>query len=155
MLTKTWPLPAFLILVPDRVHSMAIATIINQLCRGQSIFARLGELENRLIWLTISDTNTYLRFKIKHGQFKYHPSATKPDVHIKASHHNFIKLLKQQEDPDTLFFSREICIEGNTEDCLQLKNLIDAYEFSVENHLNSVFGKSVTSRLMDAVNTLH
>ena len=37
-------------------------------------------------------------------------------------------LALRKEDPDTLFFSRRLCMEGNTELGLLVKNTLDAQE---------------------------
>ena len=45
------------------------------------------------------------------------------------SHHAFLQLVARQEDPDTLFFNRELLIEGDTELGLVVKNMLDAVEW--------------------------
>jgi predicted lipid carrier protein YhbT len=40
-----------------------------------------------------------------------------------------MQLLARQEDPDTLFFNRELSIEGDTELGLVVKNMLDAVEW--------------------------
>lgn len=47
------------------------------------------------------------------------------DVSISGSFDAFLKLAAQRVDPDTLFFQRELLIEGDTELGLELKNLFD------------------------------
>jgi len=42
-----------------------------------------------------------------------------------------VLLATSNEDPDSLFFSRKLSIEGNTEDGLYIKNLIDAMDFDI------------------------
>ena len=41
----------------------------------------------------------------------------------------FLQLVARQEDPDTLFFNRELSIEGDTELGLIVKNMLDAVEW--------------------------
>ena len=43
----------------------------------------------------------------------------------------FLRLAQRQEDPDTLFFSRRLSIEGDTELGLVVKNALDALELPV------------------------
>ena len=40
----------------------------------------------------------------------------------------FLRLLAREEDPDTLFFNRELSVEGDTELGLMVKNMLDAVE---------------------------
>jgi O2-independent ubiquinone biosynthesis accessory factor UbiT len=51
-----------------------------------------------------------------------------PDLTISASAHDFLRLAKRQEDPDTLFFSRRLLMEGDTEMALAVKNMLDAID---------------------------
>ena len=50
------------------------------------------------------------------------------DVCIRGTWRDFLLLASRQEDPDTLFFSRRLVIEGDTELGLALKNLIDSLD---------------------------
>ena len=50
------------------------------------------------------------------------------DVTLTASLRDFYLLAAREEDPDTLFFSRRLCIEGDTEAGLAVKNLLDAVD---------------------------
>ncbi len=53
------------------------------------------------------------------------------DLTLSASAHDFLRLAQRQEDPDTLFFSRRMSIEGDTELGLVVKNALDALELPV------------------------
>jgi predicted lipid carrier protein YhbT len=50
----------------------------------------------------------------------------KPDVTVRASLPDYLALALRREDPDTLFFSRRLVLEGDTELGLALKNALDA-----------------------------
>lgn len=52
----------------------------------------------------------------------------KPDLTISASLHDFAQLAARKEDPDTLFFSRRLLMEGDTELGLMVKNTLDAID---------------------------
>jgi predicted lipid carrier protein YhbT len=51
-----------------------------------------------------------------------------PDLSFSANLSAFLQLLARQEDPDTLFFNRELSIVGDTELGLVIKNMLDAVE---------------------------
>ncbi|MBI3533237.1 MAG: SCP2 sterol-binding domain-containing protein [Burkholderiales bacterium] len=53
------------------------------------------------------------------------------DLTIAASVHDFLRLAQRQEDPDTLFFSRRLSMEGDTELGLMVKNTLDALELPI------------------------
>ncbi|MEW6759813.1 MAG: SCP2 sterol-binding domain-containing protein [Pseudomonadota bacterium] len=50
------------------------------------------------------------------------------DLSISASLRDFALLAARREDPDTLFFSRRLVMEGDTELGLMVKNTLDAIE---------------------------
>jgi O2-independent ubiquinone biosynthesis accessory factor UbiT len=54
------------------------------------------------------------------------PCFGKPDVTVRASLADFLALALRREDPDTLFFTRRLVIEGDTELGLTIKNALDA-----------------------------
>jgi O2-independent ubiquinone biosynthesis accessory factor UbiT len=53
------------------------------------------------------------------------------DLTISASAYDFMQLAQRREDPDTLFFSRRLSMEGDTELGLVVKNSLDALEMPV------------------------
>ena len=53
------------------------------------------------------------------------------DLTLSATAHDFLRLAMRQEDPDTLFFSRRLSIEGDTELGRVVKNALDALEVPV------------------------
>lgn len=59
------------------------------------------------------------------------PRQQATDLTLSASAHDFMRLAQRQEDPDTLFFSRRMSIEGDTELGLIVKNTLDALELPV------------------------
>ena len=59
------------------------------------------------------------------------PGPNAPDLTISASARDFLALARREEDPDTLFFSRRLSMEGDTELGLMVKNTLDALELPV------------------------
>jgi predicted lipid carrier protein YhbT len=53
------------------------------------------------------------------------------DLVVSATAQDFARLARRQEDPDTLFFSRRLGIEGDTELGLLVKNALDALDAPV------------------------
>ena len=53
------------------------------------------------------------------------------DLPIGASAYDFLQRAQRREDPDTLFFSRRLSMEGDTELGLVVKNTLDALELPV------------------------
>jgi O2-independent ubiquinone biosynthesis accessory factor UbiT len=59
------------------------------------------------------------------------PAGREADLTIAAGAHDFLRLAQRLEDPDTLFFSRRLSMEGDTELGLVVKNTLDALELPV------------------------
>ena len=60
-----------------------------------------------------------------------HATEPQPDLTIAANAADFLALARREQDPDTLFFSRRLVMEGDTELGLMLKNMLDAMDLSV------------------------
>jgi len=129
---------------PDRLHTELLARVGNHLLRGQPLVSRLPELDGRTVCIEITDVPSRLQFAISGHRLRpaNHRSA---DVTIRGRLADFILLATRREDPDTLFFNRRLCIEGDTEAGLHIKNLLDALEYDWESHFRAVFGAPIMS----------
>lgn len=133
-------LQLFLNVVPEAVHAHTTALACNHLLRGQTISRRLKVLDGKRLWLTITDSDTRLQYRFERGRLHYDASAQKPDMHMRGELKYFLQLAMRTEDADTLFFARQLSMEGNTEDGLLLKNFLDALEFDTEAHFKAWLG---------------
>lgn len=141
------PLRLLLRALPDRAHSLGLAAVGNQLLRGQSLAARLPELDGCRVAIEISDLGCRLGFAVRGSGLAACDPAT-ADVRIRGDFEHFWKLAARAEDPDTLFFQRALCIEGDTERGLTIKNLLDALEFDWRAHVAAVLGP-VPARMLE------
>ena len=81
--------------------------------------------------LSVADAGVAFNFVWTKGGFVAGRDHVEPDLTISASAYDFYLLSRRQEDPDTLFFSRRLVMEGDTELGLMLKNTLDAMELNV------------------------
>lgn len=87
-------------------------------------------LEGKKLRLRVTDAQLSFDFEWRRGAFAAcRPHAT-PDLSIGAAAHDFVLLARREEDPDTLFFSRRLALEGDTELGLLFKNTLDAIDAS-------------------------
>jgi len=141
-------LSQLLILVPDKVHAHLLSHLGGHLMKGQAITSRLDFMEGKRLKLTITDTGNCWKFIIRGNCFiDDMKSKTLSDVHIQGDLKTFLLLATGKEDPDSLFFSRHLSLEGNTEDGLYIKNLIDAMDFDTMIYLKSVMGQTLAARI--------
>ena len=133
------PLLLPLRLIPDPIHAKVLAKIVNRLLIGQTLAKRLPELDGKVVSIHITDAPCRLSFQIIQGRISAAANAQE-DVCIHGRLRDFWLLATRREDPDTLFFERRLCIEGDTETGLYLKNLLDSLEFDIKAHVEATFG---------------
>src|SRR5690606_34805013 len=88
-------------------------------------------LDGKKLRIQAKDAGVGFDFIWRDGSFSAarHTGAT--DLAISASVHDFLLLVQRKEDPDTLFFSRRLIMEGDTELGLLVKNTLDSIDLSV------------------------
>jgi len=90
-------------------------------------------LVGKKLRLRVTDAQWTFDFAWLNGRFVACQNPGEADLTISASAYDFVLLARRQEDPDTLFFSRRLAMEGDTELGLLVKNTIDAIELPVLN----------------------
>jgi predicted lipid carrier protein YhbT len=128
-------LPAFISSVGARLpqwpHALALSTALNAGAKMKLLPEdSLALLEGRTFFVQVLDTGGQAHFTYRGGLFRPLFSAPETaDLSFRANLSAFLQLLARQEDPDTLFFNRELAIEGDTELGLIVKNMLDAIEW--------------------------
>jgi predicted lipid carrier protein YhbT len=147
------PLGLFLRALPDAVHGTMLSHLFNHMLQGQWMTEQLVDLEGKRLAIHIRDTRTQLLFVIRGKRFHRQPAkGERPwDVRISGDLADFWLLATRAEDPDTLFFSRQLAIEGETETGLYIKNMLDALDFDWDAHLTAVLGPRLAAGLKLAV----
>ena len=128
-------LPAFVSAVGNRLpqwpHALVLTTGLNAALKMKLLPEdSLALLEGRTFLVDVQDTGGRACFTYRDGLFR--PLFTlpeTPDLTFAAKLSAFLQLALRQEDPDTLFFNRELSIEGDTELGLVVKNMLDAVEW--------------------------
>lgn len=141
------PLKLLLQNVPDRVHAWLLSKLLNRLIAGQDIERRLADLEGKRFCLLILDTGNCWQFCIRNAQLRYDPQESLPDVRIEGNLKEFLLLATRSEDADTLFFARRLCLQGNTETGLHIKNILDEFEFNLQVHVQSLLGQTAAKKI--------
>jgi predicted lipid carrier protein YhbT len=135
MILRRFVVPALLSRVVSRMPSypgsLVFVSALNPILRASITEDMQAILAGKLLRLSVTDMGLHFNFLWTSGGFVagYHVDA--PDLVISASAHDFILLASRGEDPDTLFFSRRLVMEGDTELGVLLKNTIDALELDI------------------------
>lgn len=134
--------PAPVFLLPERVGallarlpaypgSMLLAALLNRALLP-NLPADVREiLANRRLRIHVRDARLTFDFRCSGARFAACAARQDADLTISASAHDFLRLAQRQEDPDTLFFSRRLSMQGDTELGLVVKNALDALESPV------------------------
>lgn len=118
------PLRAVFSLLPHYPASAVFAALLT-LQVGEQIGASvMPELLGKKIRLCIKDAGVTLLFEAGPDGF-FACSGSDADLTVTATAQDFLALALRREDPDTLFFSRRLLMEGDTELGLLLKNTLD------------------------------
>ncbi len=112
--------------LPTLPPSLAFSLLANRV-----LWPALKELDyapliGRRYAIRVKDLGLVLRFTVTPRGFA--PDSGAPALVISASARDFLLLISRREDPDTLFFSRRLVSEGDTELGLVVKNLLDALD---------------------------
>ena len=120
-------LTAPLHLVPSRAHSLVLATALNRLFTDELADGEFDFLEGKVFAIEVRDAPVCCRITLRRDRFSA-SSRDKADATVSATVHDFLLLMAQQEDPDTLFFQRRLLISGEADLGLEVKNLLDAVD---------------------------
>jgi predicted lipid carrier protein YhbT len=128
-------LPAFVASLghklPQWPHALALVAGLNAALKMKLLpESELELLEDKLFRVRINDTGGEASYTYRNGMFRpvFRPTR-EPDLAFAANLSAYLQLLARQEDPDTLFFNRELEITGDTELGLIVKNMLDAVEW--------------------------
>jgi predicted lipid carrier protein YhbT len=127
--TLPGPLARLLGHLPQHPPTRALTLALN-LALGR-ILPRdvLTPLAGRRLRLRVTDAGLQLDFGLAEHGFRPLDATATPDLVISASLRDYLALALREEDADTLFFSRRLHLEGDTELGLLVKNTLDAVDW--------------------------
>ncbi|MDO8294566.1 MAG: SCP2 sterol-binding domain-containing protein [Gallionella sp.] len=122
------PVSNLISLLPRYPHSLIFTRAINLALNDKLRDEVWQPLHGKQVCIRVKDAGIAFHFTLgPKGMITRH-ALPKADLTISASAQDFILLAMRKEDPDTLFFSRRLVMEGDTELGLLVKNTLDAME---------------------------
>lgn len=121
-----WALP-LVARVPLSLQRVPLEQLFNQVLAVPLRDGDFDILEGRWLCLDVRDLKLKWYLSVLSGELRLAAHAP-ADGCISGNWSDFLLLASRQEDPDTLFFRRRLVIEGDTELCLGVKNLIDSLD---------------------------
>ncbi len=127
-------LARFLALLPAQPPSLALTLALNLAL--DRILPRdvLEPLTGRWLRMMVTDAGLTLDFHLGEKGFRSgpppgQPLGGKPNLTLSARTRDYLALALREEDADTLFFSRRLRMEGETDLGLLVKNTLDAVDW--------------------------
>jgi len=142
------PIGKLFSLLPLYPGSMLFSACLNLAVRDRLPADVRQMLVGRRLRIKVTDARFVFDFQCTQHGFAACSSQGDPDLTIAASAHDFVLLARREEDPDTLFFSRRLSMEGDTELGLLVKNTLDAIDLPVFE-----LGKMAPSRVLAKLRT--
>lgn len=127
-----------------------IACALNVLCRRLPELKRIDELIGTRVAVRATDTPLRLVFEIT-------PRGVCPalgdaaNVEFAATLADLFDIATRREDPDALFFQRRLCVEGETQTGLHLKNILDSVPGAPPEWLRALLPKRTPAPLTEAL----
>lgn len=125
------PVAKLLSLLPTYPQQLAFITGLNLILLKHLPSDVLEALERRRLRIKVRDAGLAFDFEIARGRFATLSGHAPPDLCITANAYDFLLLTQKKVDPDTLFFSQRLAMEGDTELGVLVKNTLDAIELPV------------------------
>lgn len=125
------PLGMLLARLPAYPGSVLLATALNLGLADQLPDDVRELLLHKKLRIHVRDARLTFDFSWTGEAFAACGGGQEADLTISSGAHDFLQLAQRREDPDTLFFSRRLSMEGDTELGLVVKNTLDALEMPV------------------------
>ncbi|MBF0144076.1 MAG: SCP2 sterol-binding domain-containing protein [Magnetococcales bacterium] len=139
--------------VPQPLTAVSLGVTLNLFFgRYPELRQRLTELSGKVFEFVVEDLGqTYYMRVADSGQVSIHTySDDVPNVTMSGQGGAFLALLFGGADPDSLFFSRELALSGETDTGLRFKNILDNVEIDWERELGNLLGPQVARLLVKA-----
>lgn len=122
------PVSNVLSALPGYPQTLLFVQAVN-LALGDTLRSEMFQpMHGKLISIRVTDAGVAFYFILGHKGLVACRRTREPELTISANAYDFLMLALRKEDPDTLFFSRRLCMEGDTELGLLVKNTLDALE---------------------------
>ena len=115
-------------LIPLWIEAIGMGAVMGAIVDSNKRFKeRLLEIDDKTFLFEASDLNKKFFLHIKDNDIKIIPHLAKaPDVVMRGETKILFGLLLGKEDPDTVFFSRKLEINGDTAAAIHFKNILNS-----------------------------
>ena len=115
-------------LIPAFVHNKSLVTALNRLFKKDLVEGELDFLTDRVVHIRVEDADIAYQFTLDRGEFRPADKHRSPDLLLNGTVYDYLLLASRREDTDTLFFRRQLRMEGDTELGPYVKNFLDGLD---------------------------
>ena len=126
LLPSTLSLP--LKLIPSSIHNRTLVATLNRIFQNDLQEGELDFLLGKTVQITVEDAGIEYRLSLSEGKLIPANRNQAPDLLLKGTIYDYLLLASRREDTDTLFFSRRLHMQGDTELGLYVKNFLDGLD---------------------------
>ena len=140
------PLSLPLRIIPSFIHNKALVATLNRIFHKDLKAGELDFLQDKVVHITIEDAGIDFRFTLNEKILIPGDINQEADLMLKGTIYDYLLLASRQEDTDTLFFSRRLHMQGDTELGLYVKNFLDGLDMDshkIPGIVESVLRKSL------------
>ena len=133
-------------ILPAFVHNKVLVTALNRMFQNELKQGELDFLQGKIVHIAIEDAGIEYSFTLINDRLAAADKNHSPDLTLQGTVYNYLLLASRQEDTDTLFFSRRLHMQGDTELGLYVKNFLDGMDMDshkVSAYLESLLQKSL------------
>ena len=138
------PLALPLKYMPAFIHNKVLITSLNRLFHQELNNGELDFLQGKIIHIIIEDAGIKYGFSLNNNKLVIADSRRSADVILQGTVYNYLLLASRREDTDTLFFSRRLHMQGDTELGLYVKNFLDGMD--MDSHKISALLESILQK---------
>ena len=132
--------------MPAFIHNKLLVTTLNRMFKDEIKQGELDFLQGKIINISIEDAGIEYSFTLINDRLAAADKNDSADLILQGTVYNYLLLASRQEDTDTLFFSRRLHMQGDTELGLYVKNFLDGMDMDshkVSAYLESLLKKSL------------
>ena len=131
-------------MLPAFIHNKILVTTLNRMFKDEIKQGELDFLQGKIINISIEDAGIEYSFTLINDRLAAADKNDSADLILQGTVYNYLLLASRQEDTDTLFFSRRLHMQGDTELGLYVKNFLDGMD--MDSHKVSAYLESLLKR---------
>jgi len=115
-------------IIPSSIQNKALVSTLNKIFHKDLKDGDLDFMQEKNVQITIEDIGIEFLLSYDRGRLMPGDRNKTADLLLKGTVYNYLLLASRREDADTLFFSRSLHMQGDTELGLYVKNFLDGMD---------------------------